>query len=188
MHRSLGATLASFALSILAGGVLAGIAHAASIPNVHAQNGRTAAEVSPWLSAPGRERRVTVFGSRANGDARPKRVIAGSATGIFEPDGLSVGADGVYVTAAYSGYVGRFGPRANGDAVSRSTLFVDWSNGGQQVLGGIIVAPDSTLYVRGFSIPLIAQYSARAKRHQSPLAVIEGPDTQLTQPTFVYVR
>lgn len=137
-----------------------------------------------------REYTVTVYAPGAHGNAAPLRVISGSTSGINEPDGIAVDESGLYVDAAYLGYIGRFAHRANGNVPPRSVLHVDWSGGGPsgQTLGGIITAPDGTLYVAGLWSPLIAQYAATASGKPPPLTVISGPDTQLVVPTFVFVR
>lgn len=132
--------------------------------------------------------KVTVFGPRADGNVAPERVISGSNSRVNEPDGLAVDGRNLYVTSAYQGYIGRYDSAAAGNVRPRSVLHVDWSNGGQQVLGGIIPAPDETLYVTGFSVPLIAQYTAKARGTAAPLTEIKGPSTQLVLPTFVFVR
>src|SRR5580692_11468437 len=129
-----------------------------------------------------------VFNRNANGNASPVRVLAGTRSRINEPDGLAIGPAGLYVTSVYSGYIGRFPLGAGGDESPRVTLHVDWSNGGQQVIGGIIVAPDDSLYVTGFSVPLVAQNAERARGKEPPLTVIQGSATQLVTPTFVFVK
>jgi sugar lactone lactonase YvrE len=131
---------------------------------------------------------VLVFGRAAKGNVAPIRVIAGPNSRIDEPDGMALGPAGIYVTTVAGNYVGRFARDAGGNVAPRSTLHVAWSGNGKQALGGVIVAPDNTLYVAGFGAPLIAQFSAKAKGKQPPLAVIEGAQTQIVLPTFVYVR
>jgi sugar lactone lactonase YvrE len=132
--------------------------------------------------------KVTVFGPRSNGNVAPMRVLSGQHSRVNEPDGIAVDGRNLYVTSAYRGYIGRFDSTARGNVPPRSVLHVGWSNGGQQVLGGIITAPDETLYVTGFSVPLIAQYAPRAHGTPVPLTQIEGPSTQLVLPTFVFVK
>ena len=113
---------------------------------------------------------VLVFGRAAKGNIAPIRVISGPNTRINTPDGMALGPAGIYVTAIYGNYIVRFARDAGGNVAPRSTLHIDWSGNGKQALGGIIVAPDNTLYVAGFGAPLIAQFSARggARRRRSP--------------------
>lgn len=131
---------------------------------------------------------ILVFGRAAKGNASPIRIISGPNTGINTPDGMALGPSGIYVTAIYGNYIGRFARDANGDVAPRSNLRINWSGNGKQALGGIIVAPDDTLYVAGFGAPLIAQFSPKGAAKRAPVAVIQGPQTQIVLPTFVYVR
>jgi hypothetical protein len=132
---------------------------------------------------------VTVFGPHSRGNVAPLRVLSGSASGINEPDGIAVDRNGLYVNAAYRGYVGRFRRLAGGDVPPRSTLNVRFASGGPsgEVLTGLITAPDGTLFVPGLA-PMIAQYGAHAKGDAAPLAVIQGPSTGLYAPAYIFVR
>jgi sugar lactone lactonase YvrE len=131
---------------------------------------------------------VLVFRRGANGNVAPLRVLSGPNTRIVEPDGMAIGPNGLYVTTVSGNYIDRFALESGGNVPPISTLRVAWSNDGKQILGGMIVAPDNTLYVAGFSAPLVAQYGAKARNKKAPLAVIQGSQTQLVLPTFVYVR
>ena len=71
---------------------------------------------------------VLVFARRADGDVAPERTIAGSNTGMINPDGIAVDAAGrIYVAdpfAATSGAVLIFGPNADGNAAPSATPLV----------------------------------------------------------------
>src|SRR5580692_11813321 len=54
--------------------------------------------------------------------------------------------------------------------------------------GGMAAGRDDTVYVTGFSVPLVAQYSGRGRSRRSPLTVISGSNTDLVLPTFVFAR
>ncbi len=132
---------------------------------------------------------VTVYAPRARGDAAPRRVLSGSVTGVNEPDGIAIDGTTLYVDAAYRGYIGRFRRNAGGNVPPLSTLNVRFPSGGPsgEVLTGVITAPDGTLYVGGLA-PMIAQYAPRAKGNVAPLSVIQGPDTGLYSPGYMFVR
>jgi hypothetical protein len=131
---------------------------------------------------------VNVYAPHARGDAAPVRVLGGSMTGIASPDGVVVGRDGLYVTSTNAGVIGRFARAAGGNVPPIATLDVNWSNTGQQIMDDIIIAPDDTLYVVGFSVPVVAQYSLKARGRATPITEIVGSNTQLVIPTAVFVR
>jgi sugar lactone lactonase YvrE len=128
---------------------------------------------------------VTVYGRHANGDAQPERVL----TGVSVPVGLAVISRNLFITAVDQGEIARYSRKAAGNAQPRSRFAVNWPpDPSGQSLAGIAGAPDGTLYVAGFSAPLIAQYAAKSEGNAQPLAEIEGSNTQLVEPTFVFVR
>ena len=128
---------------------------------------------------------VTVFDHRAHGNAQPQRVLNAPRV----PVGLAIVGSSLFATAVWQGTISRFTRKAAGDASPRSTFAIGWSaNPSGQFLGGIAGAPDGTLYVAGFSAPVIAQYSADANGRARPLKEIQGANTGLVFPTFVFVR
>jgi hypothetical protein len=131
---------------------------------------------------------VNVYGPHASGNVAPARVLSGKETHISNPDGVAFGRRGLYITSSYAGRIGLFPRRAAGDASPFSKTRVGWSNKGQQILGGMAAASDDTIYVTGFSVPLVAQYSAGGRSRRSPLAVISGSNTDLVLPTFVFAK
>jgi hypothetical protein len=131
------------------------------------------------------ERSVTVFGPNAHGNAPPKRVL----NTIGAPVGLAVIGSHLFVTSVWTGQIVRFARRASGNASPHSTFSVQWSgNASGQSLSGIAAAPDGSLYVAGYSAPLIAQFAATATGRAAPLSQIEGSNTGLVLPAFVFVR
>lgn len=129
---------------------------------------------------------ITVYRPQARGNAAPIRVISGPNTRIDGPDSVAVDANGIYVTAINQGYVERFPRLAGGNVPPSAILHLTW-----RAVNFVLTAPDATVYATGrdsSSIPLIAQYAARAHGHPTPLTVISGPSTQLVTPTFEYVR
>jgi hypothetical protein len=132
---------------------------------------------------------VNVYSPKARGNVGPSRVITGALTQIDNPIGVAAGRDGLYVNAAYNGYINVFSHRATGDIAPRHLLYTSWPKGGPSngSSSGLDIAPDGTLYVTGYT-PLIAQFAPAAKRHTQPLTEIYGANTGLVVPTFVYVR
>jgi sugar lactone lactonase YvrE len=131
---------------------------------------------------------VNVYHPRASGNVTPVRVLSGKETHITNPDGVAFGRFGLYVTSSDAARIGLFPRRVAGDAAPFSTIRADWSKGGQQILGGMAAGSDDTVYVTGFSVPLVAQYSGRGRSRRSPLTVISGSNTDLVLPTFVFAR
>jgi sugar lactone lactonase YvrE len=129
---------------------------------------------------------INIFGPTQNGDAKPRRLIAGSETEINGPDGIAVSADGIYLADTGGPYIERFKGHADGNVIPLSLLQTPPAS--TQALGGLYAATDGTLYVAGYGNAALYQYAAKAKRHDAPLSAISGPTTQLTLPTFVYVK
>lgn len=70
---------------------------------------------------------VTVYAPGANGNVAPQRSIMGKDTGLVNPNGIAVDADGnIYVSNVSNGdrpdAIVVFGPGANGDATPRTTI------------------------------------------------------------------
>jgi len=128
---------------------------------------------------------VTVYGPHSNGDTAPKRILSG----LDVPVGLAVSGKSLFVTAVTAGTISRFSRKAGGNVPPHTKFEIDWPpNPSGQSLAGITASPDGTIYVAGFSAPLVAQYAPNARGEAQPLSVISGASTQLVLPTFVFVN
>jgi sugar lactone lactonase YvrE len=121
------------------------------------------------------------FGPQQEGDVYPLRVIAGSQTGIRTPDGIAASSFGVYVASTAGSHITRFGNHANGNAAPLGHVTTP-------AQGGIVAAPDGSIYAAGLQSSAIYQYAPKAGGHDAPLTVISGSSTGLVTPTFVYVN
>jgi hypothetical protein len=135
------------------------------------------------------ESTITVYGSRANGNVRPRRVISGSNSRVNVPVGVAVDGKNLFATAAYGGYIERLPRNASGDTPPRSLFYTGWpGDPSGQSLAGVATPGDGTIYVAGYSAPLIAQYATGAKGHPHPLTEITGPNTDIVLTNYLYVR
>jgi hypothetical protein len=121
------------------------------------------------------------FGPNKNGNTYPSRVVSGSLTRIGLPDGIASTANGIYVASNVGPLIGRFRVHANGNVRPKDELK-------QPTTGGIYGAPDGTIYAAGLGVSAIYQYAAVAQGEDPPLTTIEGPNTGLSTPTFVFVN
>jgi sugar lactone lactonase YvrE len=131
---------------------------------------------------------VNVYSPHATGDVGPDHILSESRTQIDNPDGIAVGRRGLYVTSSYKGIIELFPRKARGNNSPVAKVHASWSNDGQQIVGGVAVADGDSLFVTGFSVPLVAGYSARGGNHRTPVTMITGRNTGLVLPTFVFVR
>jgi sugar lactone lactonase YvrE len=103
---------------------------------------------------------VLVFARRADGDVAPERTIAGSNTGMINPDGIAVDAAGrIYVAdpfAATSGAVLIFGPNADGNAAPIATI-----TDGTYLTSGVALDSQQNVYTCNFEQGKINVFAAK---------------------------
>ena len=103
---------------------------------------------------------VLVFARRADGDVAPARTIAGSNTGMINPDGIAVNDAGrIYVAdlfAATSGAVLVFGPSADGNATPIATI-----TAGTYLTSGVALDSQQNVYACNFEQGKINVFAAK---------------------------
>jgi hypothetical protein len=132
---------------------------------------------------------VTVYAPNANGNVAPIRTITAGASGLSQPKGLAVdGSDNLYVASFGSNTVLVYASGANGAAVPTRTYtglnqpygiaIRHPSSAGQQM------PPTTDAYVTNFGNDTISVFDPSASG-STPAFVYQGPDMQLSGPTFI---
>ncbi len=129
---------------------------------------------------------ITIYALGANGNVAPTATIAGSNTGLGQPDGLAFDASGrLYVSNAYPYSVTIYAPGASGNVAPVATI--GGSNTGLITPDGIAFDASGQLYVtnpQGFGVSggYITIYAAGASGNVAPTATIAGSNTGLSYP------
>jgi NHL repeat len=133
---------------------------------------------------------IDVFGPNAEGNVRPKRVIAGSTTLLNQAYGLVVTSLGIYTDTWNGKYLERFRLRARGN-VAPVAIVEGKRTQLNCCLDGMAAGPDGSVYVTdrngdqtGQSVQ---QFGPTAKGDAAPLTEITGSGTGLAIPVFVTV-
>jgi hypothetical protein len=132
---------------------------------------------------------ITVYAPSANGNVAPIRTITAGASGLNQPKGLALDlSDNLYVASFGSNTMLVYAPGANGAAVPTRTY-----TGLNQPYGIAIrkpaaaslqVPPTTDVYVTNFGNDSISIFDPTVAG-STPAFVYQGPDTQLSGPTFI---
>jgi hypothetical protein len=132
---------------------------------------------------------ITVYATNANGNIAPIRTITTGTSGLNQPKGLALDKnDNLYVASFGSNTVLVYAPGANGAAVPTRTY-----TGLNQPYGIAIrkaaapslnVPPFSDVYVTNFGNDSISIFDPTVAG-STPAFIYQGPDTQLSGPTFI---
>ena len=130
-----------------------------------------------------------MYGPSANGNVAPIRTITAGTSGLNQPKGLGLAlSDNLYVASFGSNTVLVYAPGANGAAVPTRTY-----TGLNQPYGIAIrkpaaaslqVPPTTDVYVTNFGNDSISIFDPTVAG-STPAFVYQGPDTQLSGPTFI---
>ena len=134
---------------------------------------------------------ITVYAPGANGNVAPIRTITTGTSGLNQPKGLATDAsDNLYVASFGSNTVLVYASGANGAAVPARTY-----TGLNQPYGvairkasppffGLNAPPYTDVYVTNFGNDSISIFDPTVAG-STPAFVYQGPDTQLSGPTFI---
>ncbi len=153
--------------------------------NIYTTNGLNPSE--DWL--------VAVFAAGANGNVAPIRSISGSNTGLHDPTGIALAADGTtYVVNALLGHwsVTVYAPGATGNVAPVRTI--GGSNTGLGWPFSVALDSNAEPYVvnryicdRGHCVGAdqVTVFAAGANGNVSPIRTIGGPNTLLKDPVGI---
>jgi len=131
---------------------------------------------------------ITVYAPNANG-ASPIRTITAGASGLSKPKGLALDlSDNLYVASFGSNTVLVYAPLANGAAVpSRTYTGLNQPYGiaiRKAAAASLRVPPTTDIYVTNFGNNSISIFDPTVGG-STPVFTYQGPDTQLSGPTFI---
>jgi sugar lactone lactonase YvrE len=129
---------------------------------------------------------IDVFDASANGNASPVRVISGSATLLDGPEGIVVDKHGLYAGGAFDAALERFVQNANGNVAPVAVV-----SGSKTRLGdvdGIALDARGVVYTANPNKKSIREFSALGSGDVRPFGEINGPNTQLVAPEWVYAK
>jgi secreted PhoX family phosphatase len=132
---------------------------------------------------------VTVYGSHDTWNAMPTRAIAGTNTGLHNPQGLAADAAGqLYVANVRDGgthgdSITVYAADANGNAAPRYTIA--GSSTGLNCPWGLAVDHAGRLYVANACGNSITEYAPGANGNAVPVATIAGGNTGLSSPQSI---
>lgn len=134
---------------------------------------------------------VEVFGSGANGNVSPTRIISGSSTGLNSPFGLAFDRFGdLYVTNPPSNSITVFAPAANGNATPLRTI-----SGSSTLLSaptGIAVDSAGYVYVGNENQTVqnapILVFGPGASGNVAPVQSITVNASRFTEPSGIAIR
>jgi hypothetical protein len=128
---------------------------------------------------------IDVFAANASGNEAPIRVIAGLNTLLQSPDGIAVDR-WLYAGSGIDDYLERFRRTAHGNVPP--VAIVSGRKTGIGNVDGIALDSQGVLYVSSPDNKRILKFSALASGNERPVGRIQGPNTKLVSPVWVYVR
>jgi sugar lactone lactonase YvrE len=125
---------------------------------------------------------VTVYPSGAMGNAKPIQVIAGSNTGLTEPEDVAVDASGnMYVSNDGNNSVTVYAAGATGNVAPMQTITGSYT--GLSSPFGVAIDPlNENIYVANKSGKSITAYAPGSTGNTAPIATLKGRDTLLDKP------
>jgi hypothetical protein len=135
---------------------------------------------------------ITVYGPGANGNVAPIRTITTGTSGLSQPKGLATDAsDNLYVASFGSNTVLVYASGANGAAVPARTYTglnqpygIAIRKATPPFFGGQNAPPYTDVYVTNFGNDSISIFDPTVAGSTAAF-VYQGPDTQLSGPTFI---
>jgi hypothetical protein len=131
---------------------------------------------------------INVFGPSADGDAAPEAELSGSQTLLNGPWGLGVFKDRLYVGSCGGFYVERFPKTASGNTPPKVVISGPKTHL-KSCIDGVAVGPSSGLVYAATFGPhgAITSFEGLAKRDVRPVTYLHGSNTQLVDPTYLFV-
>jgi sugar lactone lactonase YvrE len=124
---------------------------------------------------------ITEYAPGASGNAAPLATIAGAATGLSFPSGLTVSASRqLYVGDAGNQTIAEYAPGASGNARPSATI----AGASTAIDGPDALSLDAAgdLWVANYYSSTVTEYAPEAKGDAAPLRTIAGPGTGLNRP------